>query len=133
ISNTNLPWEMIEKEFSVKFVSLPPHVPPIKLAKAVCDSRNSAAPNGVNAWDCKYDRYVLLLPYGFFFGGNNPMQAEECSHNRLGCNLFYRTYKISGIKAHKASEEGFLELLSVCFFLFSSSTVKLGNMIFLLL
>ncbi|KAI0682101.1 hypothetical protein BC835DRAFT_1409645 [Cytidiella melzeri] len=111
-SNTNLPREMIEKEFSVKFVSLSPHVSPIELAKAVCDSINSAAQNGVEPWDCKHDKEVLLLPYGFFFGGKNPMQAEECSHNGLGCNLFCRTCKVGGTKAHKASEEGFLELFS---------------------
>ncbi|KAI0695553.1 hypothetical protein BC835DRAFT_1273201, partial [Cytidiella melzeri] len=45
-------------------------------------------------WDCKYERRVLLLPYCFFFGGDNPMQAEECSHNGLGCNLFCRTCKV---------------------------------------
>ncbi|KAI0681707.1 hypothetical protein BC835DRAFT_1205883, partial [Cytidiella melzeri] len=111
-SNANLPREMIEKEFSVKFVSSSPHASPIELAKAVCDSINSAAQNGVEAWDCKYDEEVLLLPYGFFFGGDNPMQAEECSHNGLGCNLFCRTCKVGGTKAHKASEEGFLELFS---------------------
>ncbi|KAI0703850.1 hypothetical protein BC835DRAFT_1262612, partial [Cytidiella melzeri] len=37
-SNANLPREMIEKEFSVKFVSSSPHASPIELAKAVCDS-----------------------------------------------------------------------------------------------
>ncbi|KAI0689008.1 hypothetical protein BC835DRAFT_1407956 [Cytidiella melzeri] len=104
-SNANLPREMIEKEFSVKFVLSSPHASPIELAKAVCDSINSAAQNGVEAWDCKYDEEVLLLPYGFFF-------AEECSHNGLGCNLFCRTCKVGGTKAHKASEEGFLELFS---------------------
>ncbi|KAI0685316.1 hypothetical protein BC835DRAFT_1408857 [Cytidiella melzeri] len=113
-SNANLPLEMIEKEFLVKFVSLSPHASPIDLAKAVCDSINSAAQNGVDAWDCKYDKELL-------FGGNNPMQAEECSHNGLGCNLFCQTCKVGGTKAHKASEEGFLELFS------------LGNMIFMLL
>ncbi|KAI0694115.1 hypothetical protein BC835DRAFT_1306434 [Cytidiella melzeri] len=37
-SNVNLPWEMIEKEFSVRFVSLSSHASPMELAKAVCDS-----------------------------------------------------------------------------------------------
>ncbi|KAI0692035.1 hypothetical protein BC835DRAFT_1509009 [Cytidiella melzeri] len=111
-SNANLPREMIEKEFSVKFVSLSPHASPIELAKAVCDSINSAAQNGVEAWDCKYDEEVLLLPYGFLLGGDNPMQAEECSHKGLGCNFFCQTCKVGGTKAHKASEEGFLELFS---------------------
>ncbi|KAI0685874.1 hypothetical protein BC835DRAFT_1381852 [Cytidiella melzeri] len=38
------------------------------------------------------------------------MQAEKCSHNGLGCSLCCRTCKVGGTKAHKASEEGFLEL-----------------------
>ncbi|KAI0685433.1 hypothetical protein BC835DRAFT_1408832 [Cytidiella melzeri] len=112
-SNTNLSRKMIEKEFSVKFVSLSPHASPIELAKAVCDSINSAAQNGCEAWDCKCDKDVLLLPYGFFFGGKNSMQAEKCSHNGLGYNLFCQTCKVSGTKAHKTSEEGFLELFSM--------------------
>ncbi|KAI0691757.1 hypothetical protein BC835DRAFT_1307426 [Cytidiella melzeri] len=55
-SNTNLPWEMIEKGFSVKFLSSSPHASTGELAKAL---------NGGNAWDCKYDKKVLLLPYAF--------------------------------------------------------------------
>ncbi|KAI0684131.1 hypothetical protein BC835DRAFT_1247636, partial [Cytidiella melzeri] len=59
--------EMIKTIFSVKFVSLSPHVSTIELAKDVCDSAEklycSAAQNGVEAWDCKYDKEALLLPY----------------------------------------------------------------------
>ncbi|KAJ3002667.1 hypothetical protein NUW54_g5724 [Trametes sanguinea] len=91
ISNANLPRQMLEKEFCIRFVTSSPHASPMELMAALKESIQSATETGVTAWDCKYDEEVLLCPYGLFLGGDNPMQAEECSHAGLNCNYFCRT------------------------------------------
>ncbi|KAF8879795.1 hypothetical protein BD779DRAFT_1446717, partial [Infundibulicybe gibba] len=107
MSNANLPREMIEKEFCIRFVTSSPHASPMELMTAMKDSISQS---GVIAYDAKYNEEVFLLPYGFFFGSDNPMQAEECSHGGLRCNLFCRTCKVGGTKAFKQSDEGFASL-----------------------
>ncbi|KAI0819952.1 hypothetical protein BC628DRAFT_1331621, partial [Trametes gibbosa] len=49
-------------------------------------------------------------PYSLFLGGDNPMQAEECSHAGLNCNFFCRTCHVGGTKAEKQSLTGFTKI-----------------------
>ncbi|KAH9894129.1 hypothetical protein C8Q73DRAFT_826736 [Cubamyces lactineus] len=110
MSNANLPREMLEKEFCVRFVTSSPHASPMELMAAMRESIQNASETGVPAWDCKYDEEVLLCPYGLFLGGDNPMHAEECSHAGLNCNYFCRTCDVGGTKAFKQSLEGYTKL-----------------------
>ncbi|KAG1749584.1 hypothetical protein EDD22DRAFT_958012 [Suillus occidentalis] len=107
MSNANLPREMIEKEFFVRFIASSPHAPPMELMRAMKESICDAAESGVVAWDCKYNEEVMLIPYGLFVAGDNPMQAEECSHAGLNCNYFCRTCDVGGTKQHKESAAGY--------------------------
>ncbi|KAG2104656.1 uncharacterized protein F5147DRAFT_746518 [Suillus discolor] len=107
MSNANLPREMLEKEFFVRFVTSSPHATPMELMRAMKDSLCNAAQSGVVAWDCKDEEEVMLIPCGLFLAGDNPMQAEECSHAGLDCNYFCRTCNVGGTKEYKASEEGY--------------------------
>ncbi|OAX30721.1 hypothetical protein K503DRAFT_704902, partial [Rhizopogon vinicolor AM-OR11-026] len=75
MSNAAMPRQMLEKEFCVRFVSSSPHASPLELAKGVKDSISTAAEHGVIAWDCKYEEEIMLVPYGLFKAGDNPMQA----------------------------------------------------------
>ena len=131
ISNANMPREMIEKQFCIRFVSSSPHAAPMELMRGFKESLtyaffflysrrlrslttySEAAENGVVTWDCKNNEEVLLCPYGLFWGADNPMQAEECSHGGLACNYFCRTCKVGGTKEWKSSDEGFQSLFSV--------------------
>jgi hypothetical protein len=74
----------------------------------------SAADSGVVTYDAKLEEEVMLMPYGLFFGGDNPMQGEECSHGGLTCNYFCRTCKVGGTKQFKESDEGFASIFKVC-------------------
>ncbi|KAG1872268.1 hypothetical protein F4604DRAFT_1881049 [Suillus subluteus] len=105
--NANLPREMLEKEFFVRFVSSSPHALPMELMRAMRESISDAAQSGVIAWDCKYNEEVMLIPYVLFLTGDNPMQAEECSHAGLNCNYFCRTCEVGGTKEYKESEAGY--------------------------
>ncbi|KAG1785096.1 uncharacterized protein HD556DRAFT_1435278 [Suillus plorans] len=59
------------------------------------------------AWDCKFNEEVMLIPYALFLAGDNPMQAEECSHTGLNCNYFCRTCDVGGTKEYKESKAGY--------------------------
>ncbi|KAG1894217.1 uncharacterized protein F5891DRAFT_1131025 [Suillus fuscotomentosus] len=109
---------------SVKYASLSPnllrenskgqmvHTVPLiifmdDLMRAMKESISDAAQSGVIVWDCKYNEEVMLVPYVLFLTGDNPMQAEECSHAGLSCNHFCRTCDIGGTKEYKESEAGY--------------------------
>ncbi|KAH9941761.1 uncharacterized protein BXZ73DRAFT_41717, partial [Epithele typhae] len=113
MSNASLSREMLEKQFCVRFVTASPHASPMELMAAMKESICQAAEAGVEAWDCKYDEEVLLQPYGLFFAGDNPMQAEECCHAGLNCNYFCRTCFIGGTTAQKMTAEGFAKIFQV--------------------
>lgn len=134
MSNGNLPREMVDKEFCVRFVTSSPHASPMELMSAmkesiryyefvqpsrhsfaltVSPSASAAADSGVPAWDCKDQEEVLLCPYALLLAGDNPMQAEESSHAGLACNYFCRTCKVGGTKESKQSLHGFNALFQV--------------------
>ncbi|KAL4077730.1 hypothetical protein J3A83DRAFT_4087666 [Scleroderma citrinum] len=83
MSNASMPHEMLEKEFCVQFVCSSCHAAPLELMQGVIKSIQEAAESGIITWDCKYEEEVMVIPYDHFHGGDNPMQAEECSHGGL--------------------------------------------------
>ncbi|KAG2121103.1 hypothetical protein DEU56DRAFT_873835 [Suillus clintonianus] len=107
MSNANLPREMLEKEFCVRFVTSSPHAAPMEMMSAMQDSIGKVKESGIFTWDCKDNEEVMLVPYGLFLGGDNPMHAEECSHAGLHCNYFCRTCEVGGTKEYKESNEGY--------------------------
>ena len=72
-----------------------------------------AADSGIITWDCKYEEEVMVIPYDHFYGGDNPMQAEECSHGGLKCNYFCRTCRVGGTNAEKRTDKGYTDLFKV--------------------
>ncbi|KAG1786006.1 uncharacterized protein HD556DRAFT_1207162, partial [Suillus plorans] len=112
MSNANLPCEMLEKEFCIRFVTSSPHAAPMEMMSAMQESIRKAAESGVFTWDCKHEEEVMLELYGLFLSGDNPIQAEECSHAGLHCNYFCRTScpttcEVGGTKEYKESDEGY--------------------------
>ncbi|KAG1819589.1 uncharacterized protein BJ212DRAFT_1446011 [Suillus subaureus] len=112
MSIMNLLHEMLEKEFFVRFIISSPHATPMELMWAMKQSICNAATSGVTAWDCKDNEEVLLIPCGLSTAGDNPMQAEECSHAGLNCNYFCQMCDISGTKEYKASKDGYSSLFA---------------------
>jgi hypothetical protein len=72
-----------------------------------------AAESGIVVWDCKDGEEVMLIPYGLFIAGDNPMQAEECSHTGLNCNYYCRTCDVGGTKEYKESKAGYSSIFNV--------------------
>ncbi|KAI6147785.1 hypothetical protein BKA82DRAFT_140319, partial [Pisolithus tinctorius] len=110
MSNASMSRDMLEKEFCVRFVSSSPHAAPLELMRGVKESIQKAASDGVITWDAKYHEEVMLIPYNLFLAGDNPMQAEECSHGGLKCNYFCRTCRVGGTMAEKKSDSGYSDI-----------------------
>ncbi|KAG7097845.1 hypothetical protein E1B28_005160 [Marasmius oreades] len=108
--NGLLPKQMIEKDFCTRFVTSSPHATPMELVKALKESIMKAAEHGVEAYDCKFEEECLLVPHAHFWAGDNPMQAEECSHAGLHCNFFCQECKVGGTQEEKQTDNGFMEL-----------------------
>ncbi|KAL4077519.1 hypothetical protein J3A83DRAFT_4356546 [Scleroderma citrinum] len=123
--NASMSHEMLEKEFCVHFVSSSPHATSLELSKGIKDSIEKAATDGIIAWDCKLQQEVMLIPYKLcIYGGDNPMQAEECSHGGLKCKYLCHTCRVGGTNVEKKFDKGYCEIFKVCFrFLFVGGTL----------
>ncbi|KIO11352.1 hypothetical protein M404DRAFT_127140, partial [Pisolithus tinctorius Marx 270] len=110
MSNASMPREMVEKEFCICFVTSSPHDTPLELMNGVSKSVWKTMEEGVITWDCKYKTEVMLIAYNVFIAGDNPMQAEECSHAGLHCNYFCRTCNVGGTNQEKMSDSGYMNL-----------------------
>jgi hypothetical protein len=130
LSNALLPHQMLEKQFCVRFYSTSPHASPIEFMHALRDNiayviyspcqtsklmlrGSQVLESSVDAYDCKENEEVLLIPYGLFFGSDNPMQAIQCSHAGLNSNHFCQICRVGGTKKYKATEEGYSEIFRV--------------------
>ena len=76
-------------------------------------AQRKAAETGVLAWDSRDQEEIMLIPYDLFHAGDNPMQAEECSHGGLKCNFFCRTCKVGGTTATKKTDDGYTSIFKV--------------------
>ncbi|KAI5998991.1 hypothetical protein F5J12DRAFT_895399 [Pisolithus orientalis] len=110
MSNASMPREMVEKEFCIHFVTSSPHATPLELMNGVSKSVRKTMEEGVITWDCKYKAEVMLIEYNVFIAGDNPMQAEECSHAGLHCNYFCGTCNVGGTNQEKMSDSGYMNL-----------------------
>lgn len=90
---------------------LPPLGPETALMSG---TQRKAAETGVLTWDVKYQEEIMLIPYDLFHVGDNPMQAEECSHAGLRSNFFCRTCKVGGMTAAKKTDAGYISIFKVC-------------------
>ncbi|CDO77550.1 hypothetical protein BN946_scf184912.g49 [Trametes cinnabarina] len=111
MSNGSLPHAELEQEVNVQFVATSPHASPMELIKGICDElRGSGVCKPFTVWDAVKERCVLIRPWILFLPGDNPMQAELCSHIGLKGNHFCRSCHVGGDKVYKASDEGYASL-----------------------
>ncbi|KAF9522532.1 hypothetical protein CPB83DRAFT_917285 [Crepidotus variabilis] len=111
MSNGCIPRTQFENEFNVRFLATSPHAAPLELMQGICANIEEHFKEPIVAYDCEANEEVLLLPYGLFFAGDNPMQAELCSCTGLTANYLCRTCSAGGTKEYKQTDEGFLSIL----------------------
>ncbi|TBU51623.1 hypothetical protein BD310DRAFT_791607, partial [Dichomitus squalens] len=110
ISNCGLPRAEIEKSRNIQFVSTSPNASPMEIISAVCDDiRYGSTP--LKVWDVRRQRCILVRLWILFLPGDNPMQAELCSHIGLKGNHFCRCCHVGGDQKYKVSDEGYASLL----------------------
>ncbi|KAF8438190.1 hypothetical protein L210DRAFT_3679452 [Boletus edulis BED1] len=110
VSNGLLPRQMLEQEFSIRFISSSPHATPMELMQGMKDSIQQATDNPIITFDVKHQEEVALIPYNLIVASDNPMQAEECSHGGLRCNYLCRTCKVGGTNAEKKTDKGYISI-----------------------
>ncbi|KIK78201.1 hypothetical protein PAXRUDRAFT_17013 [Paxillus rubicundulus Ve08.2h10] len=110
MSNALMPCEMLKKEFCIWFVSSSPHATLLELMQGLKESIQKAVNDPIIAFDVKYQEEVMLIPYDLFLVGDNPMQAEECSHGGLKCNYFCHTCKVGGMNVEKKIDKGYMNI-----------------------
>ncbi|KAI0689246.1 hypothetical protein C8T65DRAFT_731047 [Cerioporus squamosus] len=114
MSNGGLPRADLEKDGNIHFVATSPHASPMEIIEAVCDEfKKAGGSTPIRAWDSVNNRYVLVRPWLLFLPGDNPMQAELCSHIGLKGNFFCRCCHAGGDQKFKASDEGYPSLMVV--------------------
>jgi len=65
------------------------------------------------AFNVKHQEEVMLIPYELIIMDDDPMQAEECSHDGLKCNYFCHTCKVSSMHAEKNTDKGYTGIFQV--------------------
>lgn len=67
----------------------------------------------MKVWDCERGRYILIRPWLLLLPGDNPMQAEECSHIGMKGNHYCRCCHVGGTTKFKESDDGYPTLAQV--------------------
>ncbi|KAI0829952.1 hypothetical protein BC628DRAFT_1314715 [Trametes gibbosa] len=111
VSNAALPRAELEKDGNIQFVSTSPHASPMEIMHAICNDLRKGTTKPFKVWDAMKERYVLIRPWILFLPGDNPMQAELCSHIGLQGNHFCRMCHVGGDHTFKSSNEGFSSLM----------------------
>lgn len=112
-----LPRTEVEKESNIQFVATSPHASPMEILHAVCEAiKKTGGSTPLKVWDSLRERYILVRPWLLFLPGDNPMQAEQCSHIGLNANEFCRCCHVGGTQEFKRSNDGFAAQIEVTVF-----------------
>ncbi|KAJ6613813.1 hypothetical protein B0H10DRAFT_2165219 [Mycena sp. CBHHK59/15] len=116
-ANTNLPGQLLQQEYFVRFVSTSPNASALEQLKVVTEQVKSTHVKPVRCYNADTGRPCgirLNVPDG---PADNPQQAEEASHIGHQGNYFCCVCKVGGTKEEKESPEGyrtFYEFIILC-------------------
>ncbi|KAJ6563490.1 hypothetical protein B0H10DRAFT_1929455 [Mycena sp. CBHHK59/15] len=106
-TNANLPGQLLQQEYFVRFVSTSPNAGALEQLKVVTEQVKSTHVKPVRCYNAETGRPCgvrLNAPDG---PADNPQQAEESSHIGHQGNYFCRFCKVGGSKEEKESLEGY--------------------------
>ncbi|KAJ7215182.1 hypothetical protein C8J57DRAFT_1600480 [Mycena rebaudengoi] len=107
MANANLPGQLLQQEFFVRFVSTSPHAGALEQLKVVVDQVQSTHTepvrtyNAVTAHPCSFRLNIPDAP------ADNPQQAEEASHIGHQGNYFCRRCHVGGTNAERECPDGY--------------------------
>ncbi|KAJ6564270.1 hypothetical protein B0H19DRAFT_941769 [Mycena capillaripes] len=106
-ANANLPGQLLQQEYFVRFVSTSPHAGALEQLKVVVDHVKSTHEKPVPTYNAETDRpcsFRLNVPDG---PADNPQQAEEASHIGHQGNYFCRRCMVGGTNEQKECPDGY--------------------------
>ncbi|KAJ7466179.1 hypothetical protein B0H11DRAFT_1733316 [Mycena galericulata] len=106
-ANANLPGQLLQQEYFVRFVCTSPHAGALEQLKVVVDQVKSTHKKPVRTYDA-----ATLRPCGFRLNvpdgpADNPQQAEEASHIGHQGNHFCRRCHVGGTIEDKECPDGY--------------------------
>ncbi|KIJ40446.1 hypothetical protein M422DRAFT_49166 [Sphaerobolus stellatus SS14] len=107
VTHGNLPGQLLQREFHVRFASTSPHASTAEQAKALREMVNKSHEDPIQAYNaatgrvCCFRMVVPMLP------ADNPQQAEESSQIGPNGNCKCRKCKCGGPATYVESDEGF--------------------------
>ncbi|KAH8112205.1 hypothetical protein DFH11DRAFT_1545899 [Phellopilus nigrolimitatus] len=110
MANTNIPGQLLQQEYFVRFVSTSPFASSLEQFAAIKKQVDSSRKNPITAFNaytqepCKFMLNIPALP------ADNPQQSEECSHSGGNSNLLCRRCGAGGTNIEKETPEGYHRL-----------------------
>ncbi|KAG1773421.1 hypothetical protein EDD22DRAFT_998993 [Suillus occidentalis] len=100
-----LPRAAVHKEFNVHFLCTSNIAPPLEMLDGIVDQLEESWKQGIWAWDCVHEEYVLVIPSVLALLGDNPMQSEMACHIGSMGKYFCRICKSNPMQAAAAHAE----------------------------
>ncbi|CAE6440442.1 unnamed protein product [Rhizoctonia solani] len=107
ILNAAITREVLNMEYSVRFVLTSKHATPSELMEGIRDDLEESFQMPIVAYDCQNEEEVLIRGYPALSAADNPMQSEQCSCQLQNANYFCRTCGAGGTSKFKQSESGY--------------------------
>ncbi|KAJ7644882.1 hypothetical protein FB45DRAFT_735642 [Roridomyces roridus] len=106
-ANANLPGQLLQQEYNVKFVSTSPHASALEQLKVVVSQVKSTHTKPIRTYDADAKRPCSCRLFVPDAPADNPQQAEEASHIGHQGNYFCRRCKVGGTAEERESCNGY--------------------------
>ncbi|KAJ7614819.1 hypothetical protein FB45DRAFT_1108964 [Roridomyces roridus] len=106
-ANANLPGQLLQQEYNVKFVSTSPHASALEQLKVVVSHVKSTHTEPIRTYDAETQRPCSCRLFVPDAPADNPQQAEEASHIGHQGNYFCRRCKVGGTTEERESCDGY--------------------------
>ncbi|KAG2046570.1 hypothetical protein BDR06DRAFT_985533 [Suillus hirtellus] len=90
----------VHREYNIHFLCTSNLAPPLEMLDGIVDQLEESWKQGIWAWDCVHEEYVLVIPSILALLRDNPMQSEMACHIGSMGKYFCRICKI-GEPRHK--------------------------------
>ncbi|KAG1806360.1 uncharacterized protein HD556DRAFT_1428515 [Suillus plorans] len=91
-----LPRAEVHQEYNVHFLCTLNLAPPLEMLDGIVDQLEESWKQGIWAWDCVHEEYVLVIPSILALLVDNPMQSEMACHIGSMGKYFCRICKVKG-------------------------------------
>ncbi|KAJ6625670.1 hypothetical protein B0H10DRAFT_1782828, partial [Mycena sp. CBHHK59/15] len=110
MANPNLPGQLLQQEYFVRFVSTSPHATSPEQFSAIKEQIQATHTDPIQCYNAETHRncHVILRVPGL--PADNPQQSEEASHMGGNSNLGCRRCDVGGPHTHMESDEGYHSL-----------------------